>query len=116
MNVTTLSQAVTTAKAQAAPQRATGCGRVYVELGLCLTVDQVMTLSLREQNKIEKQFKQKTIPSVKEAIASAGLKWFGGRVYVGYDNNTGVELGQGEAIASAFKGLGINAYMTAEPD
>lgn len=72
-----------------------GCGRVYVEL-----YDEKYK-SPRKGSKVAKAFE------------SAGFKMFsrpgytGVRIYVGYDNATGLEYNKGEIVAATLKANGL---------
>lgn len=72
-----------------------GCGRVYVE------ITDHKYKSIRKGSKVAKAFE------------AAGFKMFprpgytGVRIYIGYDNATGKEWAQGEAVAESLKAAGI---------
>lgn len=72
-----------------------GCGRVYVELF------DVNYKTIRKGSKVAKAFE------------SAGFKMFprpgytGVRIYIGYDNATGLEWDKGEKVVASLKANGL---------
>lgn len=95
-----------------------GCGRVYV----CIS-------AYRDGNEndpaVEKENKRRT-KATRSAVAKAAQS-LGKRyrtngfpvkhaLYVGYDNNSGIELGQGTAIVKNLKALGVPAYRSEAAD
>ena len=81
--------------------RVGGCARVYVKVGF---------ETMRQNSKYAK------------ALARAGFRVTrkpgetGVVIYVGYDNATGLQWAQGQAIADAFNVNGIPAYKDAQED
>jgi len=89
------------AAAQAvAPQRVSGCGRVYIVPA-------------------SKEAKS----ALRRACKATGKRWIpkaygigADCMYFGYDNATGRELAQGEVFAAALTAKGINCYMDCAGD
>ena len=95
-------------------KRSLGCGRVYVCIGAYGDI-----LEQNEEVKTaNKAITQKHRALVSQAARELSLRYQrkGYRVtnalYIGYDNNSGIELGQGTAIATNLKALGIKAYRS----
>ena len=95
-------------------ERSLGCGRVYVCIGAYGDIF--------EQNE-EVETANKATTRKHRALVKAAAKTLHrlyqkrgyqvtNALYVGYDNNSGVELGQGTAIANNLKALGIKAYRS----
>ena len=89
------------AKASAAPARASGCGRAYVAL-----------MGDKAQLK-----------AIAAACKARGVRYLpkphgvgGPAIYVGYDNCTGVEVGQSVAMAGALNRAGVQCYDDAVGD
>jgi hypothetical protein len=114
-NLTTVKEAIAKGITQSQPQRPTGCGRVYVEIKTGCSIDELFKLSKKERKAVEKRNKG-ILPIIESAVIGTGMKWIDGRIYVGYDNNFGNELGKGESIAQSLTSAGIPAYMVAEAD
>lgn len=79
-------------------QRPSGCGRVYVTL--------VEHKGLAVINILKRYFRvtQKPYSEIKNHI------------YVGYDNNSGYPLAEGNKIERILRSRGISAYMDAQGD
>ena len=66
---------------------------------------------------------RKTLNLIKKSVSQCGLRYLnkaygvGNRaIYVGYDNATGRQLAQAEAIALNLRALGIDCYDDAQGD
>lgn len=75
-------------------ERASGCGRVYV----CIADKKHRAGIKAAAKKLGKTY---------QTEAAYGFKYV---LYVGYDNNTGVELGKGTKIANMLVMAGIDAF------
>ena len=94
------------------PEGRSGCGRVYVCIGRCRDGD--------ESNPAVKRANQRQTRAMRAAIANAarslGMNYrtqgypSPHAIYIGYDNCSGQQLGQGTAIVKNLKALGVPAY------
>ncbi len=88
--------------APSTPARASGCGRVYVDLSLP-----------------DRASKTAVAKAAKALGLIYGANYYSGSktsLYVGYDNCDGRALGKGPVIAAALKALGWSAYDGAYGD
>lgn len=86
---------------QTAPrERASGCGRVYVSI-----VEKEHAKGIADA--------AKTMNWIFHKKGHAGMS---NVLYIGYDNSTGVELGQGTAVAQVIKNAGISCYRDEQGD
>jgi hypothetical protein len=97
-------------------ERSLGCCRVYVCISSNTPTDTLMQ-GIKATRAHTKQFAQTVLPLVLEGCQKAGRRFqYKGHevtnaIYIGYDNNTGVEHGRGQAVAAALKQLGLSAYV-----
>ena len=103
------------AAAKAAPDRPSGCGRVYV----CVPSKDYS----RDATEATNAQAKKDALGIARAAGGFGKIWqaknhYGDRnaLYVGYDNSTGRELGVGRAIVDHLKAHGIQCYRTEHGD
>lgn len=91
------------------PERASGCGRVYVCLSAGWDADEAQKAEMKRH-----------IAGIKKAAGTRfqAKNHYGNRnsIYVGYDNCSGIELGRGTAIVEFLKGHGINCYRDEHGD
>jgi len=80
------------------PERASGCGRVYIAL---FGNDRKTMAAIRKAAKAQR---------ILFYSKSQGGSRLGNTLYVGYDNARGDVLGRGTAIAAALKAAGISCY------
>ena len=95
-----------------------GCGRVYVCVGRYNVGN--------ESNPAVKQENKRRISAIRSAIAKAacslGVSYKAkgypsqNSLYIGYDNCSGIALGQGTAIVANLKAIGIPAYRDEAED
>ena len=105
METTLLIQALEAARAamQAAkPARASGCGRVYVTLE-----------GLDRRGRLATTRFAKASGLIFQTRAHYGMR---DALYLGYDNATGRQLGQGEAFVAALALHGVAASLEAQAD
>lgn len=114
MNTETIAAILTKAKpAPVTPNRASGCGRVYV----CLS--RPFDATTLKYQKLDPRL----VKAVEAAAARTGTIFqrkahYGmtNALYVGYDNATGRELARGEMLAKLLTEAGVPAYMDAHGD
>ena len=94
-------------------ERSLGCGRVYVCIGAYGDI-----FEKDEEVKAANEARTQEHRALVKAAAKALNKSCQCReykvenaLYIGYDSNSGIELGQGEAIASNLKALCINTVL-----
>ena len=90
--------------------RGLGCGRVYVNFGKLRDGGKAMKIIEKELSQIAtfrglscRKFTKRPNSSYKQ-------------FYIGYDNNTGIELAVGKIIADAFNLHGFHAYRDEDGD
>jgi len=81
-----------------------GCGFVYVE------IHDVNYKGIRKGSKVAKAFEDVGFRMTARPNSS------GVRIYVGYDNATGLEWNRGEIIAKVLKENGVLAYVDGDGD
>lgn len=91
-----LDEALAAARA-ASPERASGCGRVYV----CI-------MDRKHANGVKRALKATPMRPLRYIGNAYGAG--GNALYVGYDNATGRELAHGTAVAAVLKAHGIDCY------
>ena len=93
-------------------ERSLGCGRVYVCIGAYGDIFE-QNEEVKTANKPTTRKHRALVKAAAEALRKRYQERGYGvenALYVGYDNNSGVELGQGTAVAQNLKALGIAAY------
>jgi uncharacterized spore protein YtfJ len=96
-----------------------GAARIYLKAGCLLSIDEVMTLSIKKQNAIEKQRGWIADSVISEISVSTGRttmlagKW----IYLGYDNaNEHNVYSRAMNISIALKAIGVNFNVEGHED
>ena len=92
-----------------------GCARIYIQGGGMLTIDEMMSLTIRQQSSLKKQ-RRNLQSQVLQALEGIGFKIIRGRAYIGYDNNTKKEYSLASAIVESLKAIGVQMEVVAEED
>ena len=95
-------------------ERRLGCGRVYVCIGAygdILEKDKGVKAANKATTQEHRALVKAAAKSLKKLYQRKGYG-VTNALYIGYDNNSGIELGQGTAIANNLRALGIKAYRS----
>lgn len=112
ITVKDIEKAITAGLSTYKREPAFGCGRVYVCIGSYHDGDEKDPATKKENQRRTRALRS----AVTKAAKALGMRYQSKgyqvkhALYVGYDNNIGIELGQGTAIAANLKALGILAY------
>jgi len=94
--------------------KAIGCCRVYVCINIVAPID-ILMQGKRASRAWSKTFNQTVIPAIESACQDMGKIFHRNghgvqnAIYIGYDNCTGKEIGQANAVAERLKAIGIPA-------
>ena len=93
---------------------ASGCGRVYVCFGQYGNFDERDPAIKQKNRRLTKALRLATVAAAQKLNMAYQTKGYQVKnaLYVGYDNCTGKQLGQGSAITNNLKALGIRAYRS----
>ena len=96
-----------------------GAARIYLKAGCLLSIDEVMKLSIKKQNAIEKQRGWIADSVISEISASTGRTTMlaGNWIYLGYDNaNEHNVYSRAMNISIALKAIGVNFNVEGHED